>query len=337
VAQTRALLGSLGLGRHVARFVRCGVGYEKMLFGEAGPPGGSGLREEQMGGERSWVAERYAMAAWGLDAAERRRLLQAMPAARAKWTRSRKLIAFRAQKVKRQFAGLEAKAREVFEAVDTDGSGTISQAKFRKLLVSLGIGMGPKQLKETFRWMDTKNASGQATRGTADLDGVIDFDEFFKWWRDNRDGTAARGLLPGGGLTQQAVADGVMTRRMAQATSVSAFAGLFAEGSVRGSTAQPHWHTRPRAVSPAPLRNANGALALPSAVERMRSEAQSSRPVSGAIRKASRGVRPGTAGAKLTPGLAAGSGTSVSFSNACVCLVPAPLPSTHVASHDTTG
>eukprot|EP01048_Picozoa_sp_COSAG05_P018586 COSAG05_NODE_2742_length_2701_cov_17.229643_2_plen_337_part_00 len=134
-AQTRAFLEGLGLGRYLERLLRYGVGYEKLLFGDEGPPSGSGIRDDQLGAEQSWVTDTISMAAWGLDAAERLQLLSAMPTARSKWTRARKLIAYQAQKVKRKYAKLEAKARAVFDEIDTDGTGTIDQDEFKKLCV----------------------------------------------------------------------------------------------------------------------------------------------------------------------------------------------------------
>jgi Ca2+-binding EF-hand superfamily protein len=311
VAQTRSLMEDLGLGRYVIKFVRCGVGYEKLLFGNDGPPSGRGVREDQLGGDREWIAGKYPMAKWGLGAAERQRLLKVMPVARSKWSRFRKLIGYQAQKVKRKYAKLEAKARAIFDDIDTDRSGTIDVAEFKKLCVSLGIGMGPKQLKETFRWMD-KGTAGRQTRGTADLDGVIDFSEFFSWWRQNRDGSQARGFLTGGGLSQQAVADGVMTKSVARACSTNAFAGLFHESDENGL--MPDYTTRPQ--SPAPVRGRDGSLKLRTGVERMEAEAKKIRPVTGATQRASRNIRSGSAGSRLTRGRAAGSGTAVAFSNA---------------------
>ena len=333
-AQTRDLFEGLGLGRHVERLLRFGVGYEKLLFGDAGPPSGNAIRDDQLGAERSWVTDSMPMAAWGLDAAERQRLLGAMPVARSRWTRLRKLIVYQAQRVKRKYATLEAKALAVFNEIDTDGSGTINQDEFKKLCVSLGIGMGPKQLKvsttgrtsltiarltsliwlseqECFRWMD-KGKTGRITRGTVDLDGVIDFGEFFSWWRANRDGTSSKGLLAGGGFSQQAAADGVSTKKQAQSRSISAFAGLFAEGESEADFR----HTG-RPLTPAPIRDKNGALKLLSGKQRMEEEARKIRPVSGVTRKVSRAIQAGSARSRFTRGVAAGSGTAVAMSNAC--------------------
>eukprot|EP01048_Picozoa_sp_COSAG05_P018585 COSAG05_NODE_2742_length_2701_cov_17.229643_1_plen_349_part_10 len=165
--------------------------------------------------------------------------------------------------------------------------------------------------QECFRWMD-KGRPGRTTRGTADLDGVVDFNEFFSWWRANRDGTSRKGLLAGGGFSQQASADGVLSMRQAQATSVSAFAGLFAEGE-----SNTEFRHTGRPVTPAPIRDQNGAIKLQSGKERMEEEAKTIRPVSGVTRKVARSIRSGGARSRLTPGVAAGSGTAVAMSNAC--------------------
>jgi Ca2+-binding EF-hand superfamily protein len=225
--QIRQMFDRIGVGRHVDKFVRFGFGFERIIV----------MRENQLGEERGEVQEKYAMAAWGMTQSERQRVMKALPVEKAKWERSKKMILMKKSKAQRKYSDLEMKVKAVFDAIDTDRSGEIDKSEFGKLMVALGIGMSAKQLNEAWRWMDK------------DRGGGLDFDEFFRWWKANRDGAEQRGFIAGGGLSQNAEQSEV-----SQAKSISAFQAMFNEQNIDGA-------------------------ALTSAVERMREEQRNSRPL----------------------------------------------------------
>ncbi len=225
--QLRQMFDRIGVGRHVDKFVRFGFGFEQILT----------IRENQLGEERGEVQKRYAIAAWGMSQNERQRVMKALGVEKAKWERSKKMILMRKSKAQRKYSELETKAKAVFDTIDIDGSGEIDKAEFGKLMVALGIGMSAKQLNEAWRWMDK------------DRGGGLDFDEFFRWWKANRDGAEQRGFIAGGGLSQNAEQSSI-----SEAKSVSAFQAMFNEQNLDGA-------------------------ALTSAVERMREEQRNSRPL----------------------------------------------------------
>ena len=225
--QVRQLFDRIGVGRHTDKFVRFGLGFERILT----------IRENQLGEERGEVQKRYAMAAWGMSQNERHRVMKALGVEKAKWERSKKMILMRKSKAQRKYSELETKVKAVFDQIDADGSGEIDKGEFGKLMVALGIGMSTKQLNEAWRWMDK------------DRGGGLDFDEFFRWWKANRDGAEQRGFIAGGGLSQNAEQSSI-----SEAKSISAFQAMFNEQSLDG-------------------------VALTSAVERMREEQRNSRPL----------------------------------------------------------
>ena len=205
--QSTRLLDGLGVGRHIERFLKCGWSFQQLLV----------AREDQLGEERGWVTKKLAMAAWGMNASERQRVRKALPVEKAKWERTKKMVLVKKSKTERKYSDLDKKVKAVFDAIDADGSGEIDKAEFGQLMVALGIGMSQKQLTEAWRWMDK------------DRGGGLDFDEFFNWWRANRDGAADRGFLAGGGLSQNAEqAEGT------DAKSISAFSAMFAAESIDG-------------------------------------------------------------------------------------------------------
>jgi Ca2+-binding EF-hand superfamily protein len=62
--------------------------------------------------------------------------------------------------------------RQYFEACDKNGDGTIQFAEFVTLLQDLGTEMGDEECRIGFAEVDR------------DRDGVIDFDEFQRWWAE---------------------------------------------------------------------------------------------------------------------------------------------------------
>ena len=190
--------------------------------------------KEMRNGALHW---KFAMARWGMMAPERARVLKALGVEKAKWDRSKRMILMKKNATQRRYNELEQKVKQVFDAVDTDGSGEIDMQEFATLMIALGIGMSKKQLTETWRWMDTDRSS------------AIGFDEFFRWWKNNRDGAEARGLIAGGGLSQGAKQSGVT-----EAKSISAFQSMFDAANIDG-------------------------LELTSAIDRMKAQQTRSRPI----------------------------------------------------------
>jgi calmodulin len=62
--------------------------------------------------------------------------------------------------------------RLLFARFDVDGSGTVDESEFRRILEALGEDPSNEVLSLEFAVIDS------------DSDGVVEFDEFANWWRD---------------------------------------------------------------------------------------------------------------------------------------------------------
>jgi Ca2+-binding EF-hand superfamily protein len=63
--------------------------------------------------------------------------------------------------------------REIFEHFDKDHNGVIDRQEFAELLAALSAGMSKAEADVGFREVDTNK------------NGVIEFREFVRWWRDH--------------------------------------------------------------------------------------------------------------------------------------------------------
>jgi Ca2+-binding EF-hand superfamily protein len=70
--------------------------------------------------------------------------------------------------------GRDDELQRLFSRFDIDGSGSVDEAEFRRILEALGEDPSDEVLSLEFAVID------------ADLDGVVSFDEFADWWRDYR-------------------------------------------------------------------------------------------------------------------------------------------------------
>ncbi len=64
--------------------------------------------------------------------------------------------------------------KSLFDEFDTDGGGEIGEEELRSLIQMLGVTMNDEELAATMRELD------------GDGSGEVDFQEFYKWWRDPR-------------------------------------------------------------------------------------------------------------------------------------------------------
>jgi Ca2+-binding EF-hand superfamily protein len=65
-----------------------------------------------------------------------------------------------------------AEIREIFSHYDTNKNGVIERTEFRALLNALQADMSEEEVKAGLRALDDNH------------NGIIDFDEFVKWWAD---------------------------------------------------------------------------------------------------------------------------------------------------------
>jgi Ca2+-binding EF-hand superfamily protein len=66
------------------------------------------------------------------------------------------------------------RAKEMFDQFDVHKNRTIDEAEFADMCLLLGLSWKKKRIAQEFEKIDTDNSHG------------ISFDEWFKWWRDNR-------------------------------------------------------------------------------------------------------------------------------------------------------
>lgn len=66
----------------------------------------------------------------------------------------------------------EDELRELFEACDTNGNGTLQFGEFSRFIDSVGAGISEQECRIGFGEIDS------------DRDGHIDFGEFLDWWQE---------------------------------------------------------------------------------------------------------------------------------------------------------
>lgn len=66
----------------------------------------------------------------------------------------------------------EDELRELFDACDTNGNGTLQLSEFVRFIGNVEAGMNEQECRIGFREIDS------------DRDGRIDFGEFISWWED---------------------------------------------------------------------------------------------------------------------------------------------------------